>query len=93
MWYLLDALKRFENMTEEEIRKISFEIGMLGSTGLDYASPDEKYTLRSLPGEKFSGLQLMCFMYAGFKIIATEQDTGMDLEDPYKTALQLFKLK
>jgi len=93
VWYLLDALKRFENMPEDDIRKISFEIGMLGRTGLDYSSSEEKYTLRSLPGEKFSGLQLMCLMYAGFKRIAPEQDLGMDLEGPYKTALQLYKLK
>lgn len=93
VWFLLDTLKRFENMREDEIREISFEIGMLGTSGLDYASPDEKYTLRSLPGEKFNGLQLMCLMYAGFKRIAPEQDLGMDLEGPYKTALQLFKLK
>jgi len=66
VWYLLGALERFDSMTEEEIKKLSFEIGMLGSSGLDYASPDQKYTLRNCPGEKFSGLQLMCIMYAGF---------------------------
>jgi hypothetical protein len=37
------------------------------------------------PGESFSGLQLICLMYAGFKRIAPEQDTGMDLNDPWIT--------
>jgi len=41
-------------------------------------------------GESFSGLQLMCLMYAGFKRIAPEQDTGMDLNEPWITALELF---
>jgi hypothetical protein len=29
-------------------------------------------------------------MHAGFKRIAPEQDTGMDLDGPFLTALQLF---
>ena len=44
----------------------------------DCANPEKKYTLSAYPGESFSGLQLMCLMYAGFKRIAPEQDTSMD---------------
>ena len=29
-------------------------------------------------------------MYAGFKRIASEQNTGMDLNEPWITALELF---
>ncbi len=29
-------------------------------------------------------------MYAGFKRIALDQDTGMDLNEPWITALELF---
>jgi len=32
----------------------------------------------------------MCLMYAGFKRIALEHDTGMDLNQPWITALELF---
>ena len=31
-----------------------------------------------------------CLIYAGFKRIAPEQDTGMDLNEPWITALELF---
>ena len=48
------------------------------------------HPLSAYPGESFSGLQLMCLMYAGFKRIAPEQDTGMDLKEPWITALGLF---
>ena len=93
VWYFLDALERFDGMTREEIKELSFEIGMLGSSGLDYASPDQKYTLRNCPGEKFSGLQLMCLMYAGFNRFAPERTLGMDLEEPFRAALQLYDIK
>jgi hypothetical protein len=47
--------------------------------------------LKSLPGEKFSGLNLMCLMYAGFKRIAPEHDLQMDLHEPFLIALEMFQ--
>jgi len=70
--------------------EITFEMARLGESGLDYANPEKKYTLSAYPGESFSGLQLMCLMYAGFQRIAPDQDTGMDLNEPWITALGLF---
>jgi hypothetical protein len=90
VYYCLDALKRYDAMPAEKVREIAFEIGMVGRSGLDYASPDKKYTLQSLPDEKFSGLHLMCLMYAGFKRIAPEHDLHMDLNEPFLTALEMF---
>jgi hypothetical protein len=91
IFYFLDAFKRFEAMTPEEVRNVAFEIALLGRNGLDYAAPDEKYELRSLPDRKFSGLHLMCLMFAGFKRVAPEHDVGMDLNDSFLAALSLFE--
>ena len=93
MFYLLGALERYENLPESKIREIAFEIALLGTSGLDYSSSEQKYSLRSIPNEKFTGLQLMCLMYVGFKKIAPEQETGMDLEEPYQEALKMFSMK
>ena len=70
---------------------IQYEIALLGRNGLDYAAPDEKYELRALPDRKFSGLHLMCLMFAGFKRFAPEHEVQMDLNDPFLTALQMHK--
>ncbi len=91
VYFLLDALKRYDKLPVEQVREIALEIGMMGRSGLDYASPDQKYTLKSLPGEKFSGLNLMCLMYAGFKRIAPEHDLKMDLDEPFLVALQMHQ--
>jgi tetratricopeptide (TPR) repeat protein len=91
--YFLDALRRFERMTDEEVRTMSMEIAAVGMGGLDYASPDQKYTLQSLPGGSFSGLQLMCLMYAGFHSFAPEVDVGMDLREPFSMAVRLHQHK
>ena len=71
--------------------KSRLKLVLLGRNGLDYASPDQKYTLKSLPGEKFSGLNLMCLMYAGFKRIAPEHDLQMNLHEPFLIALEMFQ--
>jgi len=81
--YFLDAFKRFDAMKPEQVREVALEIAMLGRNGLDYSSPDEKYELRSLPGRKCSGLQLMCLIFASFKRIAPEHDLQMDLHEPF----------
>ena len=93
VFYFLDAFKRYDVMTPEQVRQVAFEIALLGRNGLDYSSPDEKYDLKTLPERKFSGLHLMCLMFAGFKRVAPEHDVGMDLNDPFLTALQIHKIK
>lgn len=89
--YCLSALQRFDKLTRDEIRQIVTEIAVLGQSGLDYADSTQKYTLRTVPGEQFSGLQMMCLMYVGFKDINPTVDPGMDLQEPYETALTLHQ--
>lgn len=83
VWHFLDALKRYDKLPVEKVREIAVEVATVGSSGLDYASPEPIYTLKSLPDEKFTGLHLMCLMYAGFKRIAPEHELGMDLNEPF----------
>jgi uncharacterized membrane protein len=90
--YCLDTLKRFENMPLEKIKEIAFEIGVIGTAGIDYTKSDSRYSLKSLPGEQFTGLQLLVFMYVGFKKIDPTVNTGLDFEDAYQTALKLFTI-
>jgi hypothetical protein len=42
-------------------------------------------------GEEFSTLQLMCLMYVGFNDINQTIDAGMDLDEPYETALKMYE--
>jgi hypothetical protein len=84
-------LERFENMNADEVKKIGFEIAVLGREGLDYASADKKYQLRSIPGESFSGLQLMCLMYVAFQKIDPALNTGIELKAAYEQALTLYQ--
>ncbi len=90
MFYCLSALEFFKGKTLEQVRQVTFEIGMKGREGLDVNNPDKKYALDSMDGS-FTGLQLVCYMYVGFKMIDPNQDIGMDLAEEYKQALELFE--
>ena len=91
VWFLVNALQRYAKLSTEAVREITFEIGRLGERGLDYANPAAQYQLESLPGEHFSGLQLLCLMFAGFQRFAPEVDCGIDFHAPFLTALELFQ--
>jgi tetratricopeptide (TPR) repeat protein len=87
--YCLDALKRFQAKPREEIFKVVSEIGLLGTKGIDHTTTGKSYTLKTLPGETFTGLHLLCLMYVGFKIIEPTLNTGLDFKDAYEMALEV----
>lgn len=89
--YLLGALQRFAGMPRSDVERVGMEIGLLGMEGIDYASSEQRYTLRALPGEVFSGLHLMALMYVAFKQVDPAVDTGMGFDEPYRMALRLYE--
>lgn len=89
MFYCLSALQFFKDKTPEKVRQVAFEIGMKGRQGLDINNPDKKYTLDSMGGS-FTGLQLVSYMYVGFKMIDPKLNIGLDLSEEYEQALGLF---
>jgi hypothetical protein len=93
LMYLLDSLKRFDRMSEDEIRQVAVQIGLIGMEGIDYASAERRYALKAFPGESFSGLHLLCLMYAGFRRVDPSADTGLDFADAYEMALKLHEAR
>ena len=88
--YCLNAMEKFDKMSQEEVKRIAFEIAMKGRTGLDTDDPTPRYQLNSLP-ENFSGLNLVCFMYVAFETVAPETDVGFDLSKEFAAAEALYR--
>lgn len=88
--YCLNALQLFEKMKPEEIKKIGFEIALLGQKGLASNDPAQQYRLKSMPGQ-FSGLHLVCWMYVAFKQVAPDHDIRFDLTKEFEMAKELHK--
>jgi hypothetical protein len=91
VWHLLSALERYDPLPIQQVRDITFEVAKIGETGIDYASTDKKYTLRTVPDEVFTGLQLRCLMHAGLKRLTPDTETGMDLDEPFLKALEMHQ--
>lgn len=89
MMYILGALEKFQGMTPQQVQAVAFEVAMLGQRGLDTNSPDQKYTLNSLPGS-YSGLHLVSIMYAAFQAIDPSMDIGFDLSKEYAAARSML---
>ena len=80
--YLLGAIEKFETIDRPKVQQIGFEIAILSQRGLDMNDSAQKHELRSLPG-KYSGLHLVCLMYAAYKVLDPKLDAGIDLLETY----------
>lgn len=89
--FCLDALSRFDGQSSEKIFAVISEISILGMNGIDHTTPGKIYTLKSYPGENFSGLHLLCLMYVGFKLYDPKIDCGLDFGEAYQLA-QEFRI-
>ena len=92
--YMLGAMEYFEGMPKSEIKKIAFEIAMLGCGGI---SPDQKsgYKVNSIPGKDFGGYQLLAYYYVSWAIAIPEQLDMLQLpfKKAYETAKQMYDAK
>jgi tetratricopeptide (TPR) repeat protein len=88
--YCTEALGLFTKAGGDKTKTIAAEIGLLGGNGLDLNSPEQKYSLKSLPG-KFSGLQLLSYMYVAFKQLDPNLDVGVDFSKEYSAAKSNFQ--
>ncbi len=88
--YCLDAIKRFENMDQNELAPILMEMAALGQSGLPVNDPESSFSLRSLPGQ-FSALQIVCMMHVGIKKIDPSQGSGFDIEREYESAVAMHQ--
>lgn len=91
--FMADALKFFEEMTTEEIKKIGFEIALQGTQGYN---PDESnYRISSIKGKTFSGYQILAYYYVSWALAIPEMLSKLQLpyENEYKLALTMHKPK
>lgn len=87
--YIIDALRRFAAMTQQDVGKMTLEIATLGQSGLEINDPRQRYRIKSAPGEEFTGLQLISMMHAGVRQFQKDADTGADFDAEYAMALSM----
>lgn len=92
--YMLGALEYFDGMDKMEIKKIAFEIAMIGTTGI---SPDKKsgYKVPSIPEKDFGGYQLLAYYYVSWALAIPEMlaSLGLPFDTAWATAQEMWKKK
>ena len=88
--HMLSALHRYSGLAPDQIQAIALEIAVLGMHGINYIVGEQQYTLKTLPGEQFSGLELLCLQYVGFQLVRPEIDTKIPLDAAYRQAKAMF---
>ena len=91
--HCLAAFEVFERLAAPEIVSIVAEIASLGQGGLDVNDSAPKYSLNSLAGRHFSGLQLVAMMYVGMKGIEPSTNVGFDLSKEYEQAREIHRAR
>jgi len=89
--FMVDALRYFEGMNKEKIKKIALEIAMQGTQGFN---PEKKgYTIGSIPGKSFSGYHILAYYYVSWALVIPEmlKELNLPYDDEYKMALKLHE--
>jgi Flp pilus assembly protein TadD len=64
--FMVDAIKHFAPLSQPEIQAIAMDCAMTGANGI---SPNKDgYTLKTVPGQTFSGNRLLAWFYASFAL-------------------------
>jgi len=92
--YMLGAMQRFNKMTPEQVKSVATEIAVIGTGGISTAK-DANYTLKTIPGEEFSGYRLLANYYVSWKSAFPEHlsKIGLPFDDAYALAQQMYDAK
>lgn len=89
--YMVDALKYFDEMSKDELKKIAFEIALLGRQGFH---PEKKgYKISLISGKEFSGYHILAYYYVSWKIAIPEmlEELKLPYDDEYNLAEKMFR--
>lgn len=92
VFYILDAISSFKDKSADEIKEITFEIAVIGRTGID-PNKEDKYKLSSFPNESFTGWKMLSWMYTGFMKIEPKlaDELRLDFSEEYEMAKGIIR--
>jgi hypothetical protein len=89
--FMVDALRHFEAMNQEDIKLTAFDIALLGARGIH---PDkEGYSIASIPGKTFSGFHMLAYYYVSWALAVPDMldQLSLPFDEEYKLALSTYK--
>lgn len=89
--YMVSALEFFNGMSNDEIRKIAFDIALQGRLG--YSPDKDGYRIPSIPNQEFSGYNILAYYYVSWALSNPDLLSQLQLPYPeeYELAKQMYK--
>jgi Tfp pilus assembly protein PilF len=89
--YMVEALNYFKAMPKEDIKKIAFEIAMLGRQGFD--PKKDGYRISTIKGKTFSGYHILAYYYVSWALAIPEMLGKLQLpyDGEYEAAKEMLE--
>lgn len=91
--FLVAALERLKERSDNDVRQIAMEAALKRTTGLDLESPDKIHAIAAFGNERFSGMELLCLMHAAFQRIQPDADVGADFSEIWSLAQMMYEAR
>jgi hypothetical protein len=84
--FMVDAIQYFKDLPQEQIKKIAYEIAILGDQG--FFPENEGYQVASMPDKTFSGYHILAYFYVSWAIAMPEvlHELKMPFDKEYEMA-------
>jgi Tfp pilus assembly protein PilF len=85
--FMVDALQYFKGKSQEQVKKIAFEIAILGDQG--FFPEQDGYQVASMPDKTFSGYHILAYFYVSWAIAMPQ--VLHELQLPFDKEYELAK--
>jgi Tfp pilus assembly protein PilF len=86
--YMIEAIQYFKDIPKEQIKKIAYDIAMLGTQGF---FPDKQgYVVASIPDKSFSGYHILAYYYVSWAMAIPEMLKELQL--PFDKEYEMAKM-
>jgi hypothetical protein len=84
--YMVEAIQYFKDLPKEQIKKIAYEIAILGDQG--FFPENEGYQVASMPEKTFSGYHILAYFYVSWAMAMPEvlHELKMPFDKEYEMA-------
>lgn len=86
----VEAIQTYAAMNAEKRKAVVYEVALLGNSGFSINDTEKHIVLKSMAG-KFSGIQLLAYLYVGIKGMDASLDPGIDFAKEYAEAQRLVQ--
>lgn len=91
VYYMISAIQYLNKLSDDDIKKVAFDIAMQGTLG--FSPEKEGYKISLIPNKEFTGTQILAWYYTSWAIAMPDKvnSLGLNFEKEYELAKEMSK--